>query len=177
IVGLGGVGLSAVLGAVAGGARQIIAADIAADKLALARSLGATHTVNSADADGVAQIKEISGGGVEIAAEFAGVEAALEFAFAATGKGGTTVTSGLPHPKTRLPISPVQLVAEERRLLGSYLGGHVPTLDIPEYIALYQEGRLPVDKLLTHRLKLEDINEGFDRLAEGKAIRQIIMFD
>ncbi|WP_262927294.1 hypothetical protein [Phytohalomonas tamaricis] len=60
--------------------------------------------------------------------------------------------------------------------MGSYLGGHVPALDTPEYIALYQAGRLPVDKLLTHRITLDEINEGFDRLAEGKAIRQVIDF-
>ena len=177
VVGLGGVGLSAVLGAVAAGARQVIAADIAQDKLDLAKSMGATHVVNSKDADAVQQVKDISGGGVDIAAEFAGVGPALEFAFAATGKGGSTVTAGLPHPDTRLAVSPVQMVAEERRFLGSYLGGHVPALDIPEYIALYQAGRLPVDKLLTHRMKLEDINEGFDRLADGDAIRQVILFD
>ena len=177
VVGLGGVGLSAVLGAGAGGARQIIAADIAQDKLDMAKSLGATHVVNSRDEDAVEQVKAISGGGVDIAAEFAGVGPALEFAFAATGKGGKTVTAGLPHPSTRMAVSPVQLVAEERSLLGSYLGGHVPALDIPEYVALYLAGRLPVDKLLTHRLKLEDINEGFDRLADGEAIRQVILFD
>ena len=177
VVGLGGVGLSAVPGAVAAGARQVIAADIAEDKLELAKSIGATHVVNSKDADAVQQVKDISGGGVDIAAEFAGVGPALEFAFAATGKGGSTVTAGLPHPDTRLAVSPVQMVAEERRFLGSYLGGHVPALDIPEYIALYQAGRLPVDKLLTHRMKLEDINEGFDRLADGDAIRQVILFD
>ena len=177
VVGLGGVGLSAVLGAVAGGARQVIAADIAEDKLELAKSMGATHVVNSKDEDAVEQVKAISGGGVDIAAEFAGVGPALEFAFAATGKGGSTVTAGLPHPSTRLALSPVQMVAEERRFLGSYLGGHVPALDIPEYIALYQAGRLPVDKLLTHRLKLDEINEGFERLAKGEAIRQVILFD
>lgn len=177
VVGLGGVGLSAVLGALAAGARQVIAADIAPDKLALAQSMGATHVVNSMDEDAIQQVKDISGGGVDIAAEFAGVGAALEFAFAATRKGGSTVTAGLPHPDTRLAISPVQMVAEERRFLGSYLGGHVPALDIPEYIALYQAGRLPVDKLLTHRISLEDINHGFDRLADGDAIRQVILFD
>ena len=177
VVGLGGVGLSAVLGAVAAGARQVIAADIAEDKLELTKAMGATHVVNSKDADAVQQVKDISGGGVDIAAEFAGVGPALEFAFAATGKGGSTVTAGLPHPDTRLAVSPVQMVAEERRFLGSYLGGHVPALDIPEYIALYQAGRLPVDKLLTHRMKLEDINEGFDRLARGEAVRQVVLFN
>ena len=68
------------------------------------------------------------------------------------------------------------MVAEERRFLGSYLGGHVPALDIPEYIALYQAGRLPVERLLTHRLSLDEINTGFERLAAGQAIRQVIVF-
>ncbi|WP_048306475.1 zinc-dependent alcohol dehydrogenase family protein [Halomonas sp. PR-M31] len=177
VVGLGGVGLSAVLGAIAGGARQVIAADIAQDKLDMAKQLGATHVVNSADEDALEQVQSFSDGGVDIAAEFAGVASALEFALAATGKGGTTVTAGLPHPDTRLELSPTKMVAEERRFMGSYLGGHVPALDIPEYIALYMAGRLPVDKLLTHRIKLDDINEGFDRLANGVAIRQVILFD
>ena len=176
VVGLGGVGLSAVLGALAGGARQVIAADISPEKLETAKAMGATHLVNSGDPNALEQVRELSGGGVDIAAEFAGVAKALEFAYEATGKGGTTVTSGLPHPDVKLSISPTRMVAEERKLIGSYLGGHVPALDTPEYIALYQAGRLPVDKLLTHRLQLDEINEGFDLLAEGKAIRQIIEF-
>ncbi|WP_251976526.1 zinc-dependent alcohol dehydrogenase family protein [Salinicola avicenniae] len=177
VVGLGGVGLAAVMGAVGGGARQVIAADIAPDKLETAKALGATHIVNSGDPDAVAQVRDISGGGVDIAAEFAGVAKALEFAYESTGRGGTTVTSGLPHPDVRLAISPTRMVAEERTLKGSYLGGHVPSLDVPEYIALYQSGRLPVDRLLTHRLRLDEINVGFDRLAKGEAIRQVIDFD
>lgn len=175
VVGLGGVGLSAVLGAIAGGAAQVIAADIDDDKLAKARELGATATVNTRAGDALEQVRDLTGGGVDVAAEFAGVQPALEFAFDATGKGGKTVTAGLPHPNTRLPVSPVQLVAQERTLMGSYLGGHVPKLDIPEYIALYQAGRLPVDRLLTHRLGLDEINLGFERLAAGEAIRQVVL--
>ena len=177
VVGLGGVGLSAVLGAIAGGAAQVIAADIDDDKLAKARELGATATINTRDDDALEQVQELTGGGVDLAAEFAGVAAALEFAFEATGKGGTTVTAGLQHPDARMALPALKLVAQERSLLGSYLGGHVPKLDIPEYIALYQAGRLPVDKLLTHRLTLDEINTGFERLAAGEAIRQIIVFD
>lgn len=176
VVGLGGVGLSGVLGALAGGASQVIAADIDPAKLEKARALGATHTVDPRDSRALEQVQDWSGGGVHVAAEFAGVQSALEFAFAATAKGGTTVTAGLPHPDTRVPISPVQMVAQERSFKGSYLGGHVPKLDIPEYIALYQAGRLPIDKLLTHRLSLDDINTGFERLASGDAIRQVVMF-
>lgn len=174
VVGLGGVGLSAVLGAIAGGAAQVIAADIDPAKLDKARDLGATAVVNTRDGTALEQVRDLTGGGVHIATEFAGAEAALAFAFDATARGGTTVTAGLPHPATRLPLSPVQLVGQERRLLGSYLGGHVPKLDIPEYIELYQTGRLPVDRLLTHRLQLNEINAGFERLAAGEAIRQVV---
>ncbi|GHB07812.1 zinc-dependent alcohol dehydrogenase family protein [Salinicola rhizosphaerae] len=177
VVGLGGVGLAAVIGALAGGARQVIAADLSPDKLETAKALGATHVVDSGDPDALAQVREVSGGGVDIAAEFAGAAKALEFAYESTARGGTTVTSGLPHPDVRFALSPTRLVAEERTLKGSYLGGHVPALDVPEYIALYQSGRLPVDRLLTHRLKLDEINEGFERLASGQAIRQVIDFD
>ena len=176
VVGLGGVGLSAVLGALAAGAAQVIAADISADKLAHAKRLGATATVNAQDEHALETIRDLTGGGVHVAAEFAGVDAALAFAFEATGKGGTTVTAGLQHPDARLQLPALKLVAQERRLMGSYLGGHVPRLDIPEYIALYQAGRLPVDQLLTHRLRLDEINQGFERLAAGEAIRQVIRF-
>ena len=176
VVGLGGVGLSAVLGAIAGGASQVIAADIDPTKLDKARTLGATASVDPRDDKALQQVQDLTGGGVNVAAEFAGVQSALEFAFAATAKGGTTVTAGLPHPDTRVHISPVQMVAQQRSFKGSYLGGHVPKLDIPEYIALYQAGRLPIDKLLTHRLSLDEINVGFERLASGEAIRQVVMF-
>lgn len=176
VVGLGGVGLSAVLGAIAGGASQVIVADIDADKIEQAIDLGAVAGVDPRDDDALERVQALTGGGVDLAAEFAGVASALEFAFAATGKGGTTVTAGLQHPDARMSLNALQLVAQERTLMGSYLGGHVPRLDIPEYMGLYQAGRLPVDQLITHRLTLDQINDGFERLAAGKAVRQIIEF-
>lgn len=174
VVGLGGVGLSALLGAIAGGASQVVAADIDPAKLDQARALGATAVVDTREDTALEQVRDLTGGGVRIAAEFTGAASALAFAFDATAAGGTTVTAGLPHPDTRLALSPLQLVAGQRCLVGSYLGGHVPRLDIPEYIGLYQAGRLPVDKLITHRLTLDEINTGFERLAAGQAIRQVI---
>jgi alcohol dehydrogenase len=122
-------------------------------------------------------VRDITNGGVDIAVEFAGVVPALEFAYLTTRRGGTTVTAGLPHPDKRLSISPVTLVAEERTLKGSYLGSCIPGRDIPAYVSLYLSGRLPVEKLLSRRLKLEQINEGFEILARGEAIRQIVTFD
>ena len=177
VVGLGGVGLSAVLGARLAGARQIVAVDLSDDKLAFAAKLGATHIVNAGSADAAQEIKRISGGGVDVGFDMAGAVPALELAYAATARGGTTVTAGLPHPDKRLALAPVTLVAEERTLKGSYIGSAVPLRDVPRFIALFRAGRLPVDQLLTHRLKLSEINEGFDRLREGIGVRQVVVFD
>ena len=176
VIGLGGVGLAALIGAHAAGARQIIAIDLADDKLEQARALGATHTVNAGLPDALDQIRALSSGGVEFAFEFAGSVRALDLAYKITRRGGMTVTAGLPPAAALFPLPAVNLVAEERTLKGSYIGTCVPSRDIPRYIALYQQGRLPVDKLLTGRIKLDDINHGFDLLHEGKAIRQVVEF-
>jgi alcohol dehydrogenase len=177
VVGLGGVGLSAVLGAKVAGARQIVAVDLSDEKLALARALGATHVVNAGAKDALETIRSLSGGGVEVAFDMAGSVPALELAYAATARGGTTVTAGLPHPDKRLSLSPVTLVTEERTLKGSYIGSAAPLRDVPRYIALFRAGKLAVDTLLTHRLRLEEINEGFDRLREGIGVRQVVLFE
>ncbi|WP_218508660.1 zinc-dependent alcohol dehydrogenase family protein [Variovorax sp. dw_308] len=176
VIGLGGVGLAALIGAVAAGARQIIAIDLADDKLEQARALGATHTVNAGQADALEQVRSLSSGGVEYAFEFAGSVRALELAYKVTRRGGMTVTAGLPPAAALFPLPAVNLVAEERTLKGSYIGTCVPSRDIPRYIELYKQGRLPVDKLLTGRLTLDEINHGFDLLHEGKAIRQVVEF-
>ena len=177
IVGLGGVGLSAILGAKAAGASNIIAADLNPQKRAIGKQLGAHYTIDSSKKNALQFLKDLSGGGVDVALEFAGAISALEFAFHATKRGGTTVTAALPHPDAKLEISPVTLVGQEKSLKGSYLGSCIPSRDIPSYIELYKTGRLDVEKLISHRIKLEDINDGFERLAQGDALRQIILFD
>ena len=176
IVGLGGVGLSALLGALAAGARQIVAIDKLDSKLEFARSLGATHTFRADDPDLVANVKAATNGGVEVAIEAASAVAALDTAYKITRRGGTTVTVSLPPPSATLNVPAVNLVVEERTLKGSFLGSAVPQRDLPRYISLYFAGRLPIDKLVTHRIKLDEINLGFDRLANGEAIRQVIVF-
>ncbi|MDR5774511.1 MULTISPECIES: zinc-dependent alcohol dehydrogenase family protein [unclassified Caballeronia] len=177
VIGLGGVGLAALIGAHAAGARQIIAIDLADDKLEQARALGATHTVNAGQDNALEQIRSLSSGGVEFAFEFAGSIRALDLAYRITRRGGMTVTAGLPPSTANWPLPAVSLVAEERTLKGSYIGTCVPSRDIPHYVDLYSQGRLPVNKLLTGRLKLDEINHGFDLLHEGKAIRQVVVFD
>ncbi len=174
IVGLGGVGLSALLGARVAGAARIVAVDVNPDKLSLAESLGATDTFDARDPDVTRRIRDATRGGVEYAFETAGAVPALQTAFAITRRGGTTVTSGLPHPDHQFSFPQVILTAEERTLKGSYVGSCVPSRDIPRFIELFKQGRLPVDKLLTATLPLEDINSGFDRLDRGEVSRLVV---
>ncbi len=175
VFGLGGVGLACVLGAVASGAHPIVAVDPVAEKRALAISLGATHAVDAGEG-AVAELRAATQGGAAFVFESVGHEAVLAQAYAATRRGGMTVATGLPHPSRMFSVPAVSLVAEERTVRGSYMGSAVPRRDLPRFVALYQAGRLPVDRLLTHRLTLDGINEGFDRLADGHAVRQVIVF-
>lgn len=176
VVGLGGVGLSAVLGALACGASRVVAIDLQDDKLDKAKELGATEIFNAADEGAAEAIRKATGGGVDHAFEMAGSAAALEMAFDITRRGGSTVTAGLAPPTARMALSPLKLVAEERVLKGSYVGSCIPSRDIPRYIELYRAGKLPVDRLLTSRGRLDDINEGFDALAAGRTIRHVVVF-
>lgn len=174
VFGLGGVGLSAVLGARASGAWPIVAVDLLEAKLALAERMGATHTVNAKDGDPVQAIKDLTSGGVQYAFESVGNERVLVQSYQATQRGGTTITVGLPHPSKKFAVSAVSLVAEERTVKGSYMGSAVPKRDIPRYVALYQAGMLPVDLLHTGTIALDEINAAFDALAKGEAVRQVI---
>jgi alcohol dehydrogenase len=173
IVGLGGVGLSALLGANLVGAAEIVAVDAKPDKLEVATRLGATRTVK-AGPDAAQEIRDLTKGGVDYAFEGASSVAALQLAYEITKRGGTTVTASLPHPDHRLSIPAVQLTAEERTLKGSYFGSCVPARDIPRFISLYQRGKLPVNELLSEIVRLEELNEAFDRLADAKTIRQVM---
>ncbi|WP_331715419.1 zinc-binding dehydrogenase [Tessaracoccus coleopterorum] len=109
--------------------------------------------------------------------ECAGHPRAFETAFKATAVGGRTVTIGLPAPTALAGISPLTITAEARTIIGSYLGSAVPARDIPRYADLWREGKLPVERLISSRIRLDQINEAMDQLAQGLAIRQVIMFD
>jgi alcohol dehydrogenase len=174
VVGLGGVGLSALLGAIACGASRVIAVDLAQDKLDLALALGATDAFKADTPNAVEAIRQATKGGVDHGLEMAGSVRALDLAYQITRRGGTTTTAGLANPAHTLSLSPVRLVAEERTLKGSYVGSCVPSRDIPRFIELYQRGRLPVDRLWTSSGSLDEINEGFDALNEGRTIRHIV---
>jgi alcohol dehydrogenase len=175
VIGLGGVGLSSLLGAIAAGARRVLAIDLSDDKLGLARQLGATDTFNAGAPDAVQQIRDATNGGVDFAFEMAGSVRAMDLAYKITRRGGTTVTAGLPPPTHTFALPQVNLVAEERTVKGSYIGTCVPTRDLPRYIEMFRRGKLPVDRLMSSHLKLDEINLGFDLLSEGKAVRQVVL--
>lgn len=175
VIGLGGVGLNGVLGAKLGGAETIVAIDLADDKLGLARQLGATHTVNASDANHVEQVRDLTNGGVDFAIDLAGAIPAMKTAYAVTRYGGTVVTAGLSPSTAEFSFVQSNLVSEEKAIKGSYMGSCVPVRDIPRFISLYRQGRLPVDKLISSQVGLDDINAGFDLLQQGGTIRQILV--
>ncbi len=174
IIGLGGVGMAALLGARAAGAERIVAIDIAEPKLMRAREFGATDTFLATAENVDTAIRDATRGGVDHAIELAGSASALQLAYKIVRRGGTMVTAGLPPPTTMLSIPAVNLVADEKTVRGSYLGSCVPARDIPRYIRLFQRGLLPVDRLLSEELALSEINTGFDHLREGKVLRALV---
>ncbi|WP_167051109.1 alcohol dehydrogenase catalytic domain-containing protein [Salinibacterium sp. ZJ77] len=169
VVGLGGVGMAALLVARALG-HPVIAVDARDDKLATARALGAEQALLSDDV-------VAAGVRAPVVIEAAGHPRAFETAFAATAPGGVTVTVGLPAPDARASISPLALTAEARTVIGSYLGSSVPERDIARYVELWRTGSLPVDALVSDRIRLDDVPSAMDALAEGRALRQLILFD
>lgn len=173
VFGLGGVGLAAVMGAAVASAWPIVAVDPVEAKRALALELGATHAFAPEEAEKA--VKDLTRGGVEVGFEAAGVPAVLEAAFRATRRGGTTVAMGLPHPSRTLTLSALAFAGEGRTLVGSYMGSSAPQRDLPRYVALWKAGRMPVDRLRSASLPLERVNEAFEALAAGLAVRQVLL--
>lgn len=170
VVGLGGVGMAALLTALALDGVEVIGVDAVPDKLARARHLGAHRVLTPEEATA-------SGLSAPVVIEAAGAVRAFELAVALTAPGGRTVTVGLPAPTAWASISPLALVAGGRSIIGSYLGSAVPARDIPVFVDLWRSGRLPVEALVTETIALEDVNVGMDRLADGLAVRQVILFE
>jgi alcohol dehydrogenase len=168
VVGLGGVGMAALLVAVALG-HDVIGVDPVPAKLAFARECGAVDALTPADAL-AADIR------APLAIEGAGSAPAFETALELTAPGGTTVTVGLPAPDARASVSPLVLTAQARTIVGSYLGSAVPSRDIPRYVDLWRAGRLPLERLVSSRIGLDDLDAAMDRLAAGGELRQLITF-
>ncbi|WP_010533536.1 alcohol dehydrogenase catalytic domain-containing protein [Brachybacterium squillarum] len=170
IVGLGGVGMAALITALAQDVREVIAVDTLPAKLERARQLGAHRTCTP---------QEVAEQGItaDRVIEAAGHPRAFETAAGAIGFGGTMVTVGLPSPRATVEIAPLPLTARAQSIVGSYLGSAVPRRDVPEYARLYLAGKLPVEELISRTIRLEDVNEAMDQLADGEAVRQVILFD
>ncbi len=175
VVGLGAVGLSAILGAKVAGAERIVAIDRLETKLASALSLGATDVLVAEEQTPVRVIEQTAGG-VDHAIEASGTLEGFELAMRLVRRGGTVTTLGLPGPAVSHDLELASLVVRGVTIRGSYLGSCVTSRDVPYFIELYRKGRLPADKLISHHIRLDDINAALDRLADGEALRQVIEF-
>lgn len=173
IVGCGGIGLNAIQGARIAGAERVIAVDMIADKLDLARVFGATDTVDASQGDAVMEIIEMTGGGVDHAIEAVGLKQTAEQCFNMLAAGGTATVIGMIPIGTTIELQGVSLLAE-RRIQGSVMGSTRFRIDMPMYANLYLQGRLKLDELVSRRLKLEEINDGFDALRKGEVARSVI---
>jgi len=180
IIGLGGVGLSCVMGALLAGARRIIAVDISRAKIDLAGTLGATHWVHADPANPAATVEAIKtaagDGGPDFVFEAIGNPVTIAQSVAALPPGGTAVLVGLTRFGQLAQFEPFPFVDGGRRIIGSNYGSAVAAVDFPKYAEFYLAGRLPIDKLIDRRLALAEVEDAFDRLRSGSAARQMIMF-
>jgi Zn-dependent alcohol dehydrogenase len=176
VLGCGGVGLSAVLAAGAVGAEPVIAVDAAPGKLDVARELGATASVLwQGDAASTADaVREASSGGVDYAVEATGRPEAMEAAFLSTRARGTAVLIGIPRSDAVLSLPATTIPRMERRIVGSIYGSSKPERDFPRALALYRGGQLPLDRLVSHRLPLDEAERGFELMRSGEAVRVVL---
>lgn len=175
VLGLGGVGLNAVMAARIAGATQIIGIDINEAKFPLARELGCTHTFAANDPALVGAIKDLTGGGVDYAFEISGAKPALSIAFGILCKGGDVIAVGLGATSDLYQYAHAALVSDQKSIRGSMMGSGPPGRDIPRYIRMFQDGRLPVDRLRSGTMGFHGLNENLDRLAQGSVVRQILL--
>jgi Zn-dependent alcohol dehydrogenase len=179
VIGLGGVGLSCVMGAVLAGAGRIVAVDRVATKLELAQAIGATDVILAGTdaADTLAAIRELTDGGPDTCFEAIGLPATIETAIACLPTGGTAVLVGMTPFGVRASFEPFPFVDGGRRILGSNYGSADPALDFPRYAALHLAGRLPAERLVTGRIGLDGIEAAFDAMRRGDGVRSIVGFD
>jgi Zn-dependent alcohol dehydrogenase len=176
VIGCGGVGLSAVMGAVAAGAGVVVGVDVAAHKLEEAERFGTTHGIlwEGSPEETAAAVVEASGGGVDYAIEATGRTEAMRAAFLSTRTRGAAVLIGIPRGDAVLELPALTIPRMERRVLGSVYGSSWPERDFPAVLDLYRRGRLPLDLLVSHRLPLEEVSRGFDLMRSGEALRVVL---
>ena len=177
VVGCGGVGLNVVQGAKLAGAKQIIVADVSAEKLALGQQFGATHTVNSRERDLLEAVRELTGGrGVDYAFEAIGLPFTIEACYEAIRRGGTAVVVGQVADGVKISIDPFVMSDQEKKLIGSNYGSSRQSIDFPNIIDLYMEGKVDLDSMITDRITLDGVNAAFEQMRRGSGIRTVIEY-
>ena len=176
VIGCGGVGLAAINGAAIAGASRIIAIDMSPSKDNLARHFGATDFICAADTDPVAAVQEMTKGGVDHAFEAVGLKKTSEQAFMMTGRGGVANIIGMIPIGQTIEL-PGFMFLGERRLQGSLMGSNRFPVDMPRLVDFYLAGKLKLDDLISHRIKLAQVNDAFEEMKTGKVARSVIMFD
>ncbi len=178
VIGAGGVGLNVIQGAVLARAERIIAVDIAAKKLDLAKRFGATDVVNAGASDPIEAVREVTAGlGVDYAFEVIGNPKTIVQAYRMVRAAGTAVIVGMAHHEAEVSLPAQHLVSTERQLIGSFYGSCRPRVDMPKLLSLYEEGKLKLDELITRHYRLEQINEAFADMEAGENARGVIVFD
>ena len=176
VIGCGGIGLSAINGAALAGASRIIAVDMVASKLELARKFGATDLVDASDGESVKKVIEMTGGGVHYSFEAIGLKATAEQAFQMLRAGGTATVIGMIPPGQMVSIHGVDFLSE-KKIQGSMMGSNRFRVDMPRFVDFYLQGKLHLDDMISNRIALSDINEGMAALETGEIARSVIMFD
>ena len=177
VIGCGGVGSAAVMGARLAGAAKIIAVDIDDKKLEWARAMGATHTVNSKETDPVEAVQELTGGfGADVVIDAVGRPETWKQAFYARDLAGTVVLVGVPTPDMKVPDIPLlEFFGRGGSLKSSWYGDCLPSRDFPMLVDLYQQGRLDLDAFITERIGLDDVEAAFERMHHGDVLRSVVI--
>jgi Zn-dependent alcohol dehydrogenase len=175
VLGLGGVGLNAVMAARISGASKIIGMELVDAKFPLARDLGCTHTLSPAAPDVVDAVRDLTSGGVDYAFEVSGSKAAMATAIDITRRGGEIVCVGLGAIEDMYQYSHARLVSEEKVFRGTFMGSGNAVGDIPRYLKYFQEGRMRVDRLMSGTMTFAELNENLDLLDKGKVTRQVLL--
>jgi S-(hydroxymethyl)mycothiol dehydrogenase len=176
VIGCGGVGDAAIMGARLAGAGTIIAVDRDDKKLEWATDLGATHVVNSTNVDAVERIKEITGGfGADVVIDAVGRPETYKQAFYARDLAGTVVLVGVPTPDMTLEMPLIDFFSHGGSLKSSWYGDCLPERDFPTYVDLYQQGRLPLEKFVTERIGIDDVEKAFETMHRGEVLRSVVV--
>ncbi|HZN14677.1 MAG TPA: Zn-dependent alcohol dehydrogenase [Acidimicrobiales bacterium] len=175
VIGCGGIGLNCVQGAAIAGASRIIAVDLNETKLKMAEQFGATDLVDAGAGDPIAQVQALTGGGVEYSFEAIGLKQTAEQAFAMLRPGGTATVIGMIPFGVSIELNGFEFLME-KKIQGSNMGSNRFRVDMPRYVDMYLDGRLKLDELVSARIGLDDVNDGFEAMKRGDIARSVIVF-